>query len=77
MDRAADGREVLRDSTLAARFGARLVAGRRLDRAPLRDATDALAFKRIDLRLPDGAFAVFLAALDFDLAFVAISRAEL
>jgi len=77
VDRLAAGAEVLRDSSLAARFGARLVAALRLERTPLREATEAFAFKRMDLRLIDGAFAVFLAALDLDFAFDAISRAEL
>jgi hypothetical protein len=75
VDRAADGTEVLRDSTLSARFGARAAAALRLELAPLRE-TAAFTFKCVDLR-PEGRFAAFFVALDFGLAFVAISRAEL
>ena len=85
MDRAADGTEVLRDSTLLARLGARAAGallwarafgGLRLERAGLRDAA-VFAFKRMDLRPGDGRFAAFLAAffvaLAFGFAFVAIN----
>ena len=75
---AADGTEVLRDSTLTDRFGARAVADRRFDRELLRDATAGFVFKRMDLRLTDGRMAAaFFVALGFDFALVAISRAEL
>ena len=77
MDRATDGTEVLRDSTLAARFGARAEPALRLERAPLREAALAFAFKRIDLRPADGRFAAFFVPLDFVFVFVAMSRAEL
>ncbi len=77
MDRAADGTEVLRDSTLLARLGARALGALRRDRAPLREDTAVFAFKRMDLRPGDGRFAAFLAAffvaLAFGFAFVAIN----
>ena len=72
MDRAADGTEVLRDSTLEPRFRARAAGALRLELARLREGA-AFAFKRMDLRPGDGRFAAFFVALDFDLAFVAIS----
>ena len=72
VDRAADAVDVLRDSTLSARF-ALAPAALPLELDPLRDPTRALAFNCRDLRPTDGRFAAFFVALDFDLAFVAMA----
>jgi hypothetical protein len=69
---AADGTEVLRDSTRWARFGARAVVDRRLG-ALLRDAAAGFAFKRMDLRLAEGRLAAFFVGLGLDFALVAIA----
>jgi hypothetical protein len=67
---------VLRDSIVAARFGAPLAGALPVNRARLADAAAVFPFKRMDLRTTDRA-AAFFVTLDFDFAFIAISRAEL
>jgi len=74
----ADATEVLSDSTLAVRFGARLFDDLPGERDPFLEANlSAFAFSPIDLRAAADLFAAFFAALGFTFAFIAMRCPEL
>src|SRR5262245_42122651 len=73
----ADATEVLSDSTLAVRFGARPFGDLPEERDPFLEANfSAFAFSPIDLRAAADLFGAFFAALGFTFAFIAMRRPE-
>jgi len=74
----ADAIEVLSDSTLAVRLGARPFGDLPAERDPFLEANlSAFAFSLIDLRGAGDLFEAFFAALGFVFAFIAMRRPEL
>ncbi|PYR86679.1 MAG: hypothetical protein DMG19_12420 [Acidobacteria bacterium] len=74
----ADATEVLSDSTLAFRFGARPFGDLPGERDPFLEANlSAFAFSPIDLRAAADLFGAFFAALGLTFAFIAMRCPEL